>query len=127
MIETDFRWDINPKERFYDHGNFTCRFTSFDGKKVVYTNATILAYPISENDDPNTISCKSPKWELEPLASEEEIRVDVSMNGYDYSGDKRIIIREDLDIYRIVPLCGPNEGGTRVKIYGTGFRLDEEI
>ena len=99
---------------------------SLDGKKVVYTNATILAYPIDENADPDHITCKSPNWELNGLM-EEEVQMDISINGYDYSGGKRIIITESLNIYKIVPLCGPNEGGTKVKIIGTGLRVTEEI
>ena len=128
MIKTDFKWEINNKEKIIAHGNFTCRFMSFDGKKVVFTNATILTYPVGDEGDPNTVSCKSPKWDLSGgLLREENIRVDVSINGVDYSGDRTILISENLDVYKIVPLCGPNEGSTRVKIIGTGFKQKEEI
>lgn len=127
-IKTDFKWEINHKDRIMTHGNFTCRFMSLDGKRVVYTNATVMSYPLDDaNADPNTLSCKSPKWDLINNKTEEEVKLDITINGFDYSGDQRIIITENLNIYKIVPLCGPNEGGTRVKIIGTGLRAAEDI
>lgn len=38
-IKTDFKWDTNDLDKLKKNGNFTCRFTSLDGKKVVYTKA----------------------------------------------------------------------------------------
>jgi hypothetical protein len=114
MIKTDFKWTVNNKERIYEHGQFRCRFTSFDGKQVVYTNATIMTYPISEEGDPNAVSCKSPNWEMDSTKTEEMIKLEITINGVDYSGSLTVLISEDLNIFKIVPLCGPNEGNTRV-------------
>ena len=33
----------------------------------------------------------------------------------------------NLEVYRIQPLCGPNEGGTPVHLIGTGFHASEDV
>lgn len=33
----------------------------------------------------------------------------------------------NIEIYRLSPLCGPNEGGTDVHLIGTGFLANEDL
>lgn len=54
------------------------------------------------------------------------MRLDVSVNGQDYMGDLPFTIYDALDLYRIVPLAGPNEGKTRVKLIGSGYTSTKE-
>ena len=51
----------------------------------------------------------------------------VGSYGYDFSDDfYSIALTDPVNIYKIVPPCGPIEGGTNVKIYGTGFQNNEK-
>jgi hypothetical protein len=64
---TDFKWPNNDYEKFKKYGNFTCRFASKDGKKVVYTKARMEIYPLNNaepNAKPNHMKCQSPKWKV---------------------------------------------------------------
>jgi hypothetical protein len=118
MVPTDFKWmeGHNTPERLRKHGNFTCRWTGTDGT-VKYTKAKMVAYPFSRSDDlPNHIQCSSPKWKRA-----EGVKLDIAVNGQDFSGDLNIQIHDSLDDYRTIPMCGPVEGGNKVKILGTGF------
>lgn len=47
--------------------------------------------------------------------------MDISVNGQEYSGNFSFHFYDSLDLYRIAPMSGPNEGGTRVKMIGSGF------
>jgi len=116
--EVDFKWNVNDVEKFRKYGNFTCRFTSLDGKKVIYTKANMVNYPLGSSDEilPTHIKCPSPLWN-----GAEQAKLDISCNGVDFLGDFAFTFSEVLDVYRIVPLAGPNEGLTKVKMYGSGF------
>ena len=77
FAKTDFKWTKNDYEKFKKYANFTCRFTSQDGKKVVYTSAKMEHYPIGFSEDkPSHIKCKSPKWK-----TSEPSKLDFSVNG----------------------------------------------
>jgi hypothetical protein len=41
-------------------------------------------------------------------------------------GNLPFTIYDALDLYRIVPLAGPNEGNTRVKLIGSGYTSTKE-
>lgn len=75
--------------------------------------------PIGTADDnvkPTLIRCNNPTW---PVA--EQVTLDVSVNGQDYSGGFPFTFYESIDVYRIAPMAGPNGGQTRVKLIGSGF------
>lgn len=75
--------------------------------------------PLGSLDDsvkPTHIRCNSPIW---PIA--EEVQLDISLNGADYLGAFAFTFYDGIDLYRIAPMAGPNEGHTRVKLFGTGF------
>lgn len=77
-------------------------------------------YPIGSVEDnlkPTHIRCNNPTW---PQA--EDVKLEVSVNGQDYFGDFTFIFYDSLDLYRIAPMAGPNEGKTKVKLFGTGFQ-----
>jgi hypothetical protein len=119
FVNTDFKWNVNDVDLFRKYGNFSCRFTSRDGAHSVTTKGRMEIYPIGqidENSKPTHIRCNSPKWPMQ-----EEVKMDVSVNGQEYIGDFPFTFYEGLDIYRVAPMAGPNEGKTRVKVFGTGF------
>jgi hypothetical protein len=49
------------------------------------------------------------------------MKLDISLNGQEYFGDLPFTIYDALDLFRIVPLAGPNEGKTKVKMIGSGY------
>jgi hypothetical protein len=71
---------VNDIDKFTKHGNFSCRFTSLDGKKVVYTKARMEIYPLGsatdEGDLPTHVKCHNPIWK-----TPEQVRLDISVNG----------------------------------------------
>ena len=76
-------------------------------------------YPLGnaeEGSKPSHVKCNSPKWK-----TSEQTKLEISVNGQDFSGDFTFTFYDVLDLYRIVPMSGPNEGNTRVKLYGSGF------
>jgi len=71
----------NNMERLLREGNPKCRFTA--GGKTYVEEAQLVAYPFTQNRDPNlinTIHCKSPRWQLDSDNSE-QAQLDVSLNG----------------------------------------------
>lgn len=119
LVKTDFKWNVNELGKIKQYGNFSCRFTSRDGKRQVTTKGRLETVPLGSVDEtlkPTHIRCINPQW---PMA--EEVRLDVSLNGQDYYGDFTFTFYEAIDLYRIAPMAGPNEGHTRVKLLGSGF------
>jgi hypothetical protein len=132
LIDTDFRFKngINNRFDFDKYGNFTCRFKSLDGKKIIYTKGQMIVYPLSNEADavPNYVSCLSPgEWQIDGDKEFENVKLDISVNGQDFSGDIDYKISELLELYRIQPLAGPNEGGTQIRLIGTGFAAEEDL
>ena len=65
--------------------------------------------------------CTSPDWhQAEPA------KLDISVNGQEYAGDFTFTFYDILDLYRIVPMAGPVEGHTKVKLFGSGFNSGKE-
>jgi len=62
------------------------------------------------------MKCYNPTWK-----TPEQVRLDISVNGQEFSGDFPFTFYDNLDLYRIVPMAGPNEGSTKVKLFGSGF------
>jgi hypothetical protein len=81
-------------------------------------------YPLGSNEEgnfPSHVKCSNPTW-----TGPEQVKLDVTVNGYDYSGDFTFTFYDNLDLYRAVPMAGPNEGKTRVKLFGSGFSSSKE-
>jgi hypothetical protein len=81
-------------------------------------------YPVRFEDGstkPTHVRCNAPIWPY----PHEPVKLDISVNGQDFSGNMPYTINEPLDLYRIVPMCGPNEGLNRVKIIGQGFNTQK--
>jgi len=50
--------------------------------------------------------------------------LDIAINGVDYSGELEFFFTETLEIFRIIPQCGPREGKTLMKIIGRGIKKE---
>ena len=112
-------------ERHLDEINslakYTCLFEA-NGKKKV-TDGVFTKFPLN-NTVHNLFLCQSPRF-VNEVTDNAQIRI--SLNGYDFSDDYyKIALTDPVNIYKIVPACGPIEGGTNVKIYGTGFQNTEK-
>jgi hypothetical protein len=62
--KANFDWDKNDYEKFKQYSNFTCRYSSLDGKRVTYTKARMEIYPMGNQDEkarPTHVKCNSPK------------------------------------------------------------------
>jgi len=65
--------------------------------------------------------CTNPEW-----STSEPVKLDISVNGQEYAGDFTFTFTDNLDLYRIVPMAGSNEGNTKVKLFGSGFNSGKE-
>jgi hypothetical protein len=126
MIETDFHFDHNNDEVLMENAEFKCRFRSLDKREEIFTQGQAITHPFKVGALPTHIKCNSPIW---PLAgrTQEQVKVDVTTNGYDYTGNFDFIFTDRMEVYRVSPLSGPNEGGTDVKLVGSGFRAQEDV
>lgn len=86
-LDLFFGLKINPDDLEYilRHSNPMCRFTSKDGKKVTYTQGILLHYPLTQDVElarvPNSLKCKSPRWDLEANYTSEDLEADATLNG----------------------------------------------
>jgi len=100
-----------------DLAKYTCLFEA-NGKKKI-TDGVYTKFPLN-NTVHNLFLCQSPQFVNEVTDS---ATIRISLNGYDFSDDYyKIALTDPVNIYKVVPPCGPIEGGTNVKIYGTGFQ-----
>lgn len=68
--------------RIVKYATPTCRFSL--GSKVDYTEGLLVAYPLTEDRDPNlvnTIHCRSPLWDFDSYYYSEKAVLDISLNG----------------------------------------------
>lgn len=91
------------------------------------TKGEPTSHPYVYNADPTHVRCHSPIWHMQNGQEYEQVILDVSANGYDYAGHFDFMFTNNLEVYRIQPLCGPNEGGTPVNLIGTGFHASEDV
>jgi hypothetical protein len=125
-VDLFFNVKINPEdmENIKRHSNPMCRFTSKDGKKVVFTQGILLHVPITSDvalaNTPNSIKCKSPRWDLN--GTSEDLDAEVSLNGQNYFGRIAFTITDPLKLHRIVPIAGPISASTQMRLIGSGFR-----
>ena len=104
-----------------NYAKYTCLFEA-NGKKKI-TDGIYTKFPLN-NTVHNLFLCQSPQFINEVT---DKATIKISLNGYDFSDDSYYIALTDpVNIYKIVPPCGPIEGGTNVKIYGTGFQKSEK-
>ena len=104
-----------------DYAKYTCLFEA-NGKKKI-TDGVFTKFPLN-NTVHNLFLCQSPKF-VNEVTDKATIRI--SLNGYDFSDDYyKIALTDPVNIYKIIPGGGPIEGGTDVKIYGTGFQNSEK-
>ena len=87
FIETDFKSSKNNMELFTDYGNFKWRFSSVSRSKVMYADGEAVTYPFQAGADPTHIKWDTPIWPLNGSGSGEKVKLDVTWNGYDYSGN----------------------------------------
>eukprot|EP00351_Strombidinopsis_sp_SopsisLIS2011_P001345 CAMPEP_0116873030 /NCGR_PEP_ID=MMETSP0463-20121206/3983_1 /TAXON_ID=181622 /ORGANISM="Strombidinopsis sp, Strain SopsisLIS2011" /LENGTH=83 /DNA_ID=CAMNT_0004514249 /DNA_START=3147 /DNA_END=3398 /DNA_ORIENTATION=- len=66
---------------------------------------------------PTHLVCYSPHWPGVSGAG----KLEISVNGQDYSGDLAFTISESLDVFRVAPMSGPKRGSSNVKLIGSGF------
>eukprot|EP01022_Parablepharisma_sp_SALTPOND_P004399 TRINITY_DN120219_c4_g1_i1.p1 TRINITY_DN120219_c4_g1~~TRINITY_DN120219_c4_g1_i1.p1 ORF type:complete len:1747 (-),score=99.47 TRINITY_DN120219_c4_g1_i1:2673-7913(-) len=123
---TDPKNPLNDEKIFKKYGNATCRYRSVSGK-TVYTQGNMVHYPMQEAETLNSIICPSPEWELSEGTDSEDVVLDISVNGADYSGRKVVKVTERLAIYRIYPTCGPVNGRTKMHIFGTGLKQFNDL
>ena len=123
FIKTDFK--TNDMNRLEKLGNFTCRFKNEDGSKVYYTKAKMVHYPHAQGGKKDHVHCKTPKWDLGEK-DKEWIKVDVAVNGQNFLGNIDFLITQILKIHRTVPMAGPVEGDTNVRVIGLGYRPEKD-
>lgn len=126
MILTDFKFKTNNPDVFMEYAVFKCRFRSQDGREEIFTQGQAIAHPYKIGAEPTHIKCNTPIW---PLAGRntEQVILDVTSNGFDYVGNFGFVFSDKMEIYRVSPLSGPNEGGTDVKLVGSGFKPQEDV
>lgn len=81
-----------------------------------------------EKDLPVMVACESPKG----IHNRGKGKLWISINGgADYSTKSfNFDITDSADVFRISPQCGPKEGNTQVRLYGSGFvteNPDEQV
>ena len=104
-----------------NYAKYTCLFEA-NGKKKI-TDGVFTKFPLN-NTIHNLFLCQSPRFVNEVT---DKAKIRISLNGYDFSDDYyQLELTDPVNIYKIVPSCGPIEGGTNVKIYGTGFQNSEK-
>jgi len=120
VTETDFHWksenntDGNNKEFIEKYIIVKCKFTGKNQTVVVEGN--IITYPFHSHAPSNAITCLSPPW-----SGIEDVKIDLTINGKDYSGNFTFKYEEKLEGMKITPACGINGGETKITILGTGF------
>ena len=104
-----------------NYAKYACKF-EVNGKEKI-TDGVFTKFPLN-NTVHNLFLCQSPKF-VNEVSKEGKIRI--SLNGYDFSEDYyNLEFTSPVNVYKIVPPCGPIEGGTKVNIYGTGFEDSEK-
>lgn len=113
----------NDLGRLLRLGDTKCRFTA--GQKQYVEEGQLVAYPFTQNRDPNlinTIHCKTPRWNLDADQAE-QAQLDVSLNGQQWFGNYAFTFSKDMHVHRDVPMSAPNYNTTSVKLIGAGYRL----
>ena len=108
-------------------GRPRARFTSDDGK-VVIVDCILLYSPLVSAFDgadalnPNTMKIKTPMWVLNPGQTQQAVKLDISVNGYNFAGNFDYTFTEPLILHRTVPMAGPLSVNSNTFLIGQGFR-----
>lgn len=120
--------DIDPSDLdlVVKYGHPKCRFSS--GDHVLFTEGILVHSQKGYNDSnsaPNSIRCVTPKWVYGPTT----LKLDITINGFDYSGNIDFTFADELLIHRVVPMAGPLAVATSsVRLLGQGFKpLDQSL
>lgn len=125
LVQTDFNWAQNDFSRFQKYSNFTCRFTLGNDRYVTAGRMETMPFGSRyENDEitadkqilPTHVLCASPRVQNPGTAV-----MDISVNGFDFSGAFQYTFTPPVDVYRVSPASGPIDSSTRVKLVGTGI------
>lgn len=130
LVQTEFYWGKNDYDKFHKFSNMTCRFNV--GGQTYITSGRMETMPFGssyENDElsndkrllPTHVLCASPRVTTPGAGT-----MDISINGYDYSGNFKYSFTPPVDVYRIAPGCGPTTKQTRVQLVGTGLQENKE-
>lgn len=69
--------------------------------------------------DPNSIRCVTPIWSW----GASQCKLDLTLNGHDYSGDLDFKFGDDLILHRVVPMAAPYFTSTKdLRVLGEGFK-----
>ena len=88
---------------------------------LVYT-PLVSAYDGSDTLEPNSMKIKTPEWVLKPGQNRQQVKLDLSINGYNFAGNFDFIFTEPLILHRSVPMAGPLTVNSNTFLIGQGFR-----
>ncbi len=112
----------NTFETIENFANYTCRYTMKETNITKTTPGMITSIPMNKNEK-NIFLCQSPQWE-----EVGDSNISISLNGYDFSEDTyKIKFTDPIAILKLRPPCGPVDGGTNMRIIGTGFQRKKEM
>ena len=88
---------------------------------LLYT-PLVTAYDGSDYLEPNTIKIKTPMWVLKEGLTQQAVKLDIAINGYNFIGGFDFTFTEPLILHRTVPMAGPLTVDTNTFLIGQGFR-----
>jgi len=65
----------------------------------VYTQGEATSIPYVFNAEPTHIRCLSPIWEIEEGKEKEIVQLDMTANGFDYSGGFKFVFTNNIEVY----------------------------
>jgi len=105
-----------------NYANYTCKYTMKETNITKITQGIITSIPM-DKDEKNIFLCQSPEWEVVGDSG-----ISISLNGYDYSEQTYDIkFTDPISVLKFHPPCGPVNGGTSVRLVGTGFQRSKEM
>ena len=125
-VRTPVKINIPPgstRSSFLNFAKIRCRFQVLDD--VIVTVGIVVNYPFPSevagiSDDYSRISCPSPKFTTEGPGN-----IAISLNGRDFVGNNKILVKPELKLLSVAPQCGPKEGGTHTVMNVQGFGTED--
>ena len=78
----------------------------------------ISAYDGADAIEPNTIKIKTPMWKLKVGQTQQAVKLDIAINGYNFIGGFDFVFTEPLILHRSVPMAGPLTVSTNTFLIG---------